>query len=44
VDGEAVELRPPLEIAIRPGALRVRISASHPGVSPSGRLMRREGT
>ena len=43
VDGEAVELRPPLKIAIRPGALRVRISSRHPGVSPSGRLMRREG-
>jgi diacylglycerol kinase family enzyme len=25
VDGEAVELRPPLEFAIRPGALRVRL-------------------
>jgi diacylglycerol kinase family enzyme len=43
VDGEAVDLRPPLEIAIRPGALRVRISSHHPGVSPSGRLTRREG-
>jgi len=42
VDGEAVDLRPPVEIAIRPGALRVRISSRHPGVSPSGRLMRRE--
>lgn len=43
VDGEAVALRSPLGIAIRPDALRVRISARHPGVSPSGRLMRREG-
>ena len=41
VDGEAVELDPPLEFVIRPGALRVRISSSHPGVSPSARLMRR---
>jgi diacylglycerol kinase family enzyme len=38
IDGEAVELRPPLELVSRPGALRVRISARHPGVSPSGRL------
>ena len=41
LDGEAVDLHPPLQIAIRPAALRVRISARHPGVSPSGRLMRR---
>jgi diacylglycerol kinase family enzyme len=38
VDGEAVELPASLEFVIRPGALRVRISAHHPGVSPSGRL------
>ena len=38
VDGEAVELSPPLEFAIRPGALRVRISPSHAGLSPSARL------
>ena len=38
VDGEAVELRAPLELVIRPRALHVRISSSHPGVSPSGRL------
>ncbi len=38
MDGEAVELDPPLSFAIRPGALRVRISSRHPGVSPSGRL------
>ena len=38
VDGEAVELSPPLRFAIRPGALRVRISSRHPGTSPSGRL------
>jgi diacylglycerol kinase family enzyme len=29
IDGEAVELTPPLELAIRPRALRVRISARH---------------
>ena len=38
VDGEAVELRAPLELVIRPRALRVRISSAHSGVSPSGRL------
>jgi diacylglycerol kinase family enzyme len=38
IDGEAVSLSPPLRFAIRPAALRVRISPRHPGVSPSGRL------
>jgi hypothetical protein len=38
IDGEAVELSPPLECVILPGALRVRISARHPGASPSGTL------
>jgi diacylglycerol kinase family enzyme len=38
IDGNAVELTPPLECVILPGALRVRISARHPGVSPSGAL------
>ncbi len=38
VDGEAVDLRPLLEFRILPAALRVRISARHPGVSPSGLL------
>jgi diacylglycerol kinase family enzyme len=37
VDGEAVDLSPPLRFAIRPTALRVRISSRHPGASPSGR-------
>lgn len=36
VDGESVELRPPLRFVIQPAALRVRISSRHPGVSPSG--------
>jgi diacylglycerol kinase family enzyme len=35
IDGEAVELRPPLHFTIRPKVLRVRISRHHPGVSPS---------
>jgi len=39
VDGEAVDLSPPLKLVIRPAALRVRISSHHPGVSPSGRMM-----
>jgi diacylglycerol kinase family enzyme len=37
IDGEAVDLEAPLAFAIRPDALRVRISSHHPGVSPSGR-------
>ena len=39
IDGEAVELDPPLELVVRPAALRVRISSRHPGVSPSSRLV-----
>jgi len=38
VDGEAVDLSPPLRFAIRPAGLRVRISSRHPGASPSARL------
>ena len=38
VDGEAVDLDPPLRFAIRSAALRVRISPRHPGASPSARL------
>jgi len=38
VDGEAVDLDPPLRFASRPAALRVRISPRHPGASPSARL------
>jgi diacylglycerol kinase family enzyme len=38
IDGEAVELSTPLAFEILPAALRVRISARHPGVSPSGVL------
>jgi diacylglycerol kinase family enzyme len=38
VDGEAVDLSPPLRFASRPSALRVRISVRHPGASPSARL------
>ena len=37
VDGEAVELDAPLQFAVRPAALRVRISARHPGASPAAR-------
>ena len=40
IDGEAVDLDPPLRFAIRPTALRVRISSRHPGVSPSASLQR----
>jgi diacylglycerol kinase family enzyme len=38
IDGEAVELAPPLEFVIGPRALRVRVARRHPGLSPSGRL------
>src|ERR1019366_3118660 len=38
VDGEAVELSPPLRFAIRPPGLRGRISSRHPSASPSARL------
>jgi diacylglycerol kinase family enzyme len=38
IDGEAVTLRPPLRLLIRPAVLDVRISSRHPGVSPSGLL------
>jgi diacylglycerol kinase family enzyme len=38
IDGEAVDLSAPLRFAIRPAALRVRISSRHPGVSPSARF------
>ena len=38
IDGEAVDLEPPLRFAIRPVALRVRISPRHPGASPAARL------
>ena len=36
IDGEAVQLTPPLRFVSRPESLRVRISSRHPGVSPSG--------
>ena len=38
VDGEAVDLDPPLRFAIRPASLRVRICPLHPGASPSALL------
>jgi diacylglycerol kinase family enzyme len=38
IDGEAVDLEPPLRFASRPSSLRVRISPRHPGASPSARL------
>ena len=38
IDGEAVTLSPPVRFASRPGALVVRISARHPGASPSARF------
>ncbi|HYV15955.1 MAG TPA: diacylglycerol kinase family protein [Conexibacter sp.] len=38
IDGEAVQLEPPLRFRIRPGVLRVRIARGHPGASPSASL------
>ena len=38
IDGETVELRPPLRFRIRPGVLRVRIARGHPGASPSASM------
>ena len=38
IDGEPVELDPPLRFVIQPGTLRVRISSSHASVSRSARL------
>jgi diacylglycerol kinase family enzyme len=38
IDGEAVDLDPPLRFASRPASLRVRISPGHPGASPSALL------
>jgi diacylglycerol kinase family enzyme len=35
IDGEAVQLDPPLRFTIRSRALRVRIAPDHPGASPS---------
>ena len=35
VDGEAVELTPPLRFVSCPGALTVRIALDHPGLSPA---------
>jgi diacylglycerol kinase family enzyme len=35
IDGEAVQLEPPLRFRIRPKTLRVRVAPNHPGASPS---------
>ena len=43
IDGEAVKLQPPLRFSIRPGVLRVRIAAQHPGASPSASCPRASG-
>jgi diacylglycerol kinase family enzyme len=37
-DGESLMLQPPLNFAIRPGALRVRLARAHPGASPSSAM------
>jgi diacylglycerol kinase family enzyme len=38
IDGEAVQLEPPLRFRTHPAALRVRIAPQHPGASPSASL------
>lgn len=38
IDGEALQLDPPLRFRIRPRVLRVRIAPQHPGASPSAAL------
>jgi diacylglycerol kinase family enzyme len=38
IDGEAVQLVAPLTFNVRPAALRVRISARHPGAAPAARI------
>ena len=38
IDGEAVELEPPLRFRIHRRALRVRVARDHPGASPSAYL------
>ncbi len=38
IDGEAVTLDAPLRFRVLPAALRVRIAAAHPGVSPSAAM------
>jgi diacylglycerol kinase family enzyme len=35
IDGESLQLSPPLLFRVRPGALRARIAPQHPGASPS---------
>ncbi len=41
IDGEAVQLDPPLRFSIHPLALRVRIAHAHPGASPSATMPER---
>jgi diacylglycerol kinase family enzyme len=38
IDGEAMQLDPPLRFTTRPHALRVLIAPGHPGASPSARM------
>jgi diacylglycerol kinase family enzyme len=38
IDGEAVQLEPPLRFRTHPAALRVRIAPQHPGASPSASM------
>ncbi len=38
IDGEAVELQPPLKFNVRTRVLRVRVAPQHPGASPSAAM------
>jgi diacylglycerol kinase family enzyme len=38
IDGESVQLDPPLRFRTQPAALRVRIAPQHPGASPSANM------
>ena len=41
IDGEAVQMAPPLRFTIRPGALRLRVPRHAPGLSPAARQLQR---
>jgi diacylglycerol kinase family enzyme len=38
VDGEAMQIEPPLCFSVRPQVLRVRVAPQHPGASPAARM------
>ena len=44
IDGEAVQMAPPLRFTIRPGALRVRVPRHASGLSPAARQLQTRST